>query len=545
MKNQFTLFKKATIILLNLVLIASVSFAQQPFVNRMIQPADNWQPNHQNTKSTQQFYELGEATITILYADYLFPYDISDNAQYIAIQGFGEGGSFLWSANGGMQSIPGQAFSTTENGKIGGTFPNSDYMYMGSPQTTAGTWLPETNEWTFLGVNPVQTEFFGPEYNSAWGMSGDGTVLAGMQWYPNYTVKAFKWTEGSGYSMIGNSLPLGSRANGVSNDGSKVFGWAETSFSSRSAVIWNGFDVIILNDEVYGEAFAGSPNSTYIVGDVGENNFIWSEQDGATLFSNTLNTGSMSSVAVANDGTVFGYTNEAWPPFPDSRRAFARLTDGTMLSFNDYAESRGMTEAQDWTFFSANAITADGNHIVGAAIDPQGNWVTFLLSFASEVLSYDLTLVADPVEGGVLTGEGTYEAGSDVAIEATPEADFVFVNWTDGEGNIISEEAATSIVMPENNLELTAHFNSTVGIANVDAGSSRLYPNPVRDQLHLKLNGNNTLVNVMDLNGSMLINQQIEGREAVINTNELSAGTYFIQMIDEKGTETIRFQVIK
>lgn len=545
MKKRFTSFCQQITILSIMLLSSAGLFAQSVDANRHLFTGDDWSPKKTVSTDVKQHYVLGDATIDIIVNEYTFPSEISDNGQYIAILGFGESGSLIWSATAGLQTLAGQIYSVTNEGKVGGTYPNPDYLYQGSPQFTGGTWLHSTSAWTFLGVNPAQPEFFGTDYNSAWGMSSDGTVLAGMQWYPNYTVKAFKWTETDGYSMIGNSLPLGSRANGVSSDGSLAFGWAETNSSSRTPVIWTETDVILIDESQYGEAFTSSPNGAYIAGDVGENNFIWNQESGITLFSNTLNSGVMSSIAVANDGTVFGYTNESWPPFPDARRAFARLPDGTMQSFNDYAESRGMADAQDWLFFSANTITPDGNTIVGAATDPQGNWVTFVLTFGSSTTQYNLNLLANPIEGGELTGAGSYEAGTMVTIEAVEAVDFAFINWTDEDGNVISEEASTSIEMPESDLTLIANFTTTVGIAQTELQQSTIYPNPANNRLNLKLRSNSTRAKIFDLSGHLLLEQEFESTSAFVETHALKTGLYMIQLQDEHGIENQRFQVIR
>ena len=44
-----------------------------------------------------------------------------------------------------------------------------------------------------------------------------------------------------------------------------------------------------------------------------------------------------------------------------------------------------------------------------------------------------LTLVANPAEGGSVTGAGTYDAGTKVSVEAHPNEGYKFVVWDDGD----------------------------------------------------------------------------------------------------------------
>ena len=49
-----------------------------------------------------------------------------------------------------------------------------------------------------------------------------------------------------------------------------------------------------------------------------------------------------------------------------------------------------------------------------------------------------LVLKVSPAEGGTVTGAGKYSVGAEVTIKATSNSGFVFVNWTDANGNILA-----------------------------------------------------------------------------------------------------------
>jgi len=338
---------------------------------------------------TYEVIEASSVGISVMISEYTFPYDISENGQYVAISPFGSGG-MLWSEDNGLVIIQGEEHTVqavSETGIVSGTNRNPDYSVDDLNVQMAGFWNPQTQAWTYLGINPAAGEPIYSDYNSSWGMTADGQVTVGMQYLPGYNYKAFKWTVAGGYEMIGDLIAVNNRPNGISNDGSVVFGWADLPAASRSPIIWYNNEVIQIAPTEYGEASAASADGQFVAGYAGSEAFIWTPQNGTTFFANTLNSGGISPVAVMNDGTVVGYTAEGWPPFPDTRRAFARLITGELMTFNDYALSRGMANAPDWLFYSVNGVTPDGNKFIGAGITPEGQTVSFLLDFGAEIPS--------------------------------------------------------------------------------------------------------------------------------------------------------------
>ncbi len=70
-----------------------------------------------------------------------------------------------------------------------------------------------------------------------------------------------------------------------------------------------------------------------------------------------------------------------------------------------------------------------------------------------------------------LTGDGTYEKGSEVTISAVASEGYRFVNWT-RDGVVFSTEAVHTFAVTEN-MELTAHFEEKV--ANEALETTRYY----------------------------------------------------------------------
>ncbi len=89
-----------------------------------------------------------------------------------------------------------------------------------------------------------------------------------------------------------------------------------------------------------------------------------------------------------------------------------------------------------------------------------------------ELNSYEITATANPIEGGTVTGSGTYNHGQQVTLSASANTGYHFVNWTEN-NTPVSEEAAYSFVVMDdrvleanfelNSYEITATANPTEG----------------------------------------------------------------------------------
>lgn len=70
---------------------------------------------------------------------------------------------------------------------------------------------------------------------------------------------------------------------------------------------------------------------------------------------------------------------------------------------------------------------------------------------------YTLSLTCSPVNTGTLSGQGTYEQGSNVRIKATPAGGYRFVAWVEN-GNIVSTDAEYSVNAISRDMHFVASF---------------------------------------------------------------------------------------
>ncbi len=72
---------------------------------------------------------------------------------------------------------------------------------------------------------------------------------------------------------------------------------------------------------------------------------------------------------------------------------------------------------------------------------------------------YEITATADPVEGGTVTGDGSYYGDATAVLVATASEGYAFVNWTEN-GEVVSTEATYSFTVTGDRV-LVAHFEAT------------------------------------------------------------------------------------
>ncbi|MDR4988423.1 MAG: MBG domain-containing protein [Bacteroidales bacterium] len=105
----------------------------------------------------------------------------------------------------------------------------------------------------------------------------------------------------------------------------------------------------------------------------------------------------------------------------------------------------------NWTDEEDNVVSTEPFNIITITGD-----LTLIANF--EMIDYELTLIANPEEGGEVFGAGIYNFGDLVEVDAVPNMGWEFINWTDLDGNVVSNEAYNEITMPSSDLTLIANF---------------------------------------------------------------------------------------
>ena len=103
----------------------------------------------------------------------------------------------------------------------------------------------------------------------------------------------------------------------------------------------------------------------------------------------------------------------------------------TAMPSNDYTFSN-WTENGNVVSTSANyTFTVNGNRTLVANFTPS----------APQPQQYTVSVSANPIEGGIVSGGGLITAGQSCTVTATPNNDYTFSNWTEN-GNVVSTSAS-------------------------------------------------------------------------------------------------------
>lgn len=147
---------------------------------------------------------------------------------------------------------------------------------------------------------------------------------------------------------------------------------------------------------------------------------------------------------------------------------------------------------------------------------------------------YEVRLHASPEEGGTIsgTGSGTYAYGSTFYAIANPNDNYVFKNWTNENGTVITTNPQYVFEVTQD-INLTANFEYVESVYENNALRFTVYPNPASDFINIKYDdscqGN---VVIYDLAGKMLVEESLYSGENTIDIRDIPAGVYVIA-IDE------------
>lgn len=197
-----------------------------------------------------------------------------------------------------------------------------------------------------------------------------------------------------------------------------------------------------------------------------------------------------------------GYVNRDGTDSENGITVTAKMGDGTTVTLGTWTALRsGKTSSQkpydataiyqyDITLTAEQQATLTGaetfylTSTVGVGTGKSGIFGEVTISgtvtgTVADIAKYTLTLKANPEEAGTVSAypkADEYDAGSEVQLTATQNFGYHFLNWTDAEGNVISEDAKFTYYM-DNNAELTANYEAvkTYALNYAVAGGANLY----------------------------------------------------------------------
>jgi probable HAF family extracellular repeat protein len=281
-------------------------------------------------------------------------------------------------------------------------------------------------------------------------VSDDGGVVVGYGYNANGDTEAYRWTQQSGFTLLGD-LPghyYMSRALAVSGDGATVVGWS----AMREAC--DGLcNIAVLNRAFRWTLSGGMEDLGFTLGSI--NNFAYS---------------------VSRDGSVV---------LIDTGSDFAIWREGVGIEkFNDYVANEAMFDVTDWTLIPLRVIEIDGQPVVAGigrhAQDAPVLWhlvmdasqlptITINSPSAGSSFGYQDTInftgmATDPVDGDVSSSmvwdssiDGVLGVGASISAQLTVGTHIIAAEVTSTGGtrrssgitiNVTNASPAVSIAAP-------------------------------------------------------------------------------------------------
>ncbi len=226
----------------------------------------------------------------------------------------------------------------------------------------------------------------GLSQSEAHGVSGNGSVVAGNAHDSSFFVgQAWRWTQAGGMQALGFTRPshFYSDATGISRDGRTIVGYSYDG-NITDAFTWteeHGMTALpcLAGDNAH--AYGVNATGTIVVG----SSYYGGGRDHAVLWENgtVLDLGVTATMrrsfakALSDDGSVVvGYAQMLTGS--DNACIWTRATG--MMLLGDYLTSIGVGVPNDWSFGSAEAISADGRTIAGRGWHGSGSSEAYVIT---------------------------------------------------------------------------------------------------------------------------------------------------------------------
>ncbi len=346
---------------------------------------------------------------------------VSNNGVYVCGNNYPAPG-FLWSESTGRINLGTgytEAMAVSDNGVVAGSFidPNLPDP-SGSPTFRGGYY--QNNMWNPLpGYYPILDS---SSYTYADGISGDGSIIVGMEWVPGYKAEAVYWDSTRSIHLLGRTGGGSSRANDVAVTGGSLIiaGWdGDANGPDRRAFYWDpqphfmgGYDTTY----PVGQCFGLNSDGSKIVGGSAGAPFVWSASTGMVWITTDYINYASYAKDISDNDIVVGYVSLNVGNY----QAFIIKPGWNDFMFlKDYLiDSLGITGISDWYFPFANSISADGLTLTGTAYPPNAGPEAFVVKMGNnipvELTSFTAVVENQKVKLSWTTATETNNRGFDI-----------------------------------------------------------------------------------------------------------------------------------
>ncbi len=356
----------------------------------------------------------------------------------------------------------------------GGTYAQGSTCTLHATANSGYSFVKWTRNGTQVSTNP----------NYSFTVTGNAAYVAHFQQNTtNYTITATASPSNAGTITGAGSYASGSTCtlNATPNSGYRFVNWLEngTSVSTNATYSFTVtgnrnltavFDVATTNYSI--TATANPANGGTVTGGgtytQGSTCTLHASANNGYQFVNWTKNGTQVSTNPNYSFTVTG--NAAYVANFERKPNEYTITvnaepaaGGTVSGGGTYPEgSTCVISAMPNTGYVFGNWTLDG---LEASTNPSYSFIvrrnaTYVAHFAQNANQATITATANPVEGGAVSGGGTYELGTTCTLNAVATTGYEFVKWTQ-DGSTVSTDATFSFTVTSNAVYV-AHFNKLV-----------------------------------------------------------------------------------
>jgi uncharacterized membrane protein len=219
-----------------------------------------------------------------------------------------------------------------------------------------------------------------PQTNTvAFGVSKNAGKVVGLGYVGENcgAPRAFVWDRATNATTVLETPEgsLQSRANGISRDGSIVWGFRVGETGFREAAVWtNGSYQSLSTDAApVGEAYRGSPDGKFVVGGYATFDlkaWMWSRKSGVRIIEGLPDSTQSQAFAVNGKGTVVvGQSGDFF-----SSAGFLWTPGLGAMKLEDFLRTQGTFVDPSVTLYGPNLLSASGRRIAGNGFSSNGGF---------------------------------------------------------------------------------------------------------------------------------------------------------------------------
>jgi hypothetical protein len=161
-------------------------------------------------------------------------------------------------------------------------------------------------------------------------------------------------------------------------------------------------------------------------------------------------------------------------------------------------------------------------------------------NFTVSINTYTVTGIANPPEGGAVSGSGNVTGGGTITLTTTANEGFAFYNWMEGTTVMGTAPTLTLENISANHI-IYANFLSTVGLEENITKELKVFPTLTNDILKIVSGQKMSFVQVYTLSGQRVVSYEPFSEELTIDVSNFHPGNYLLKVITNKGIEIVRF----